>query len=256
MHPIAFHLGPLTVHWFGIALALAFLAALWTAARRAPRTGIPAEKISDAGLWLILGGVIGARTLYVATYWNDSFAGQPITEIFMIQRGGLVFYGGLIGAALTGIIFAKVQKLALGKIADILAPSIALGYALGRFGCLFNGCCFGRECSLPWAIHFPLDHATAGAPVHPTQLYDSLLSLGLYALLAWLYRRKKFEGQVFATYLMAYAALRSFVEIFRGDYSEAHRHAGLTPAHLVSIGIFAAGVGLFAILRRRAIAAN
>ena len=256
MHPIAFHLGPLTVHWFGIALAVAFVTALWTAALRAPRSGIPAEKISDAGLWLILGAVLGARTLYVATYWNDSFAGQPITEIFMIQRGGLVFYGGLIGAALACIIFAKAQKLALWKIADILAPSIALGYAFGRCGCLFNGCCFGRECSLPWAIHFPTDHATAGAPVHPTQIYDSFLSLGLYAALAWLYRRKKFDGQVFATYLMAYAALRSFVEMFRGDYSEAHRHAGLTPAHLVSIGIFAAGVGLFAVLRGRVTSAK
>lgn len=255
MHPIAFHLGPLTVHWFGVALAVAFLAALWTAAGRAPRIGIPGEKISDAGLWLILGAVLGARTLYVATYW-ESFAGQPVWEIFMIQRGGLVFYGGLAGAALACIIFAKVQKLALWKMADIFAPSIALGYAIGRFGCLFNGCCFGRECSLPWAVHFPPDHATAGVPLHPTQIYDSLLSLGLYALLAWLYRQKKFDGQVFAIYLIAYAALRSFVELFRGDYSEAHRHAGLTPAHLVSIGIFAAGVALFAILRRRAISAK
>lgn len=251
MHPIAFHLGPLTVHWFGVSLAVAFLAALWTAARRAPHSGIAGEKISDAGLWLILGAVLGARTLYVATYWNDSFSGQPIWEIFMIQRGGLVFYGGLAGAALAGIIFARVQKLALWKIADLFAPSIALGYVFGRIGCLLNGCCFGRECSLPWAIHFPADHATAGAPVHPTQLYDSLLSLGLYAALAWLYRRKKFDGQVFAAYLMAYAVLRSIVEMFRGDYSEAHRHAGLTPAHLVSVGIFAAGAVLFAVLRRR-----
>lgn len=251
MHPIAFRLGPLTVHWFGVALAVAFLAALWTAVRRAPLTGISGEKISDAGLWLILGAVLGARSLYVATYWRESFAGQPIWEILMIQKGGLVFYGGLAGAALAGILFARTQKLALWKIADIFAPSIALGYVFGRIGCLMNGCCFGRECDLPWAIHFPSDHATAGAPVHPTQIYDSLLSLGLYALLAWLYRRKKFDGQVFATYLMVYAALRSFVELFRGDYSEAHRHAGLTPAHLVSVGILAAGVVLFAVLRRR-----
>lgn len=252
MHPIAFHLGPLTVHWFGVSLAVAFLTALWTASRRAPRAGIASEKISDAGLWLILGAVLGARALYVATYWRESFAGQPIWEIFMIQRGGLVYYGGLVGSALACIIFCRRQKLALWKVADIFAPSIALGYVFGRIGCLLNGCCFGRECALPWAIHFPPDHATGGAPVHPTQIYDSLLGLGLYALLAWLYRRKKFDGQVFATYLMAYAITRSVVEAFRGDYSAAHRHAGLTPAHLISIGIFTAGMILFAALRSRA----
>ena len=252
MHPIAFHLGPLTVHWFGVSLAVAFLTALWTAARRAPLTGVTSERISDTGLWLILGGVLGARALYVVTYWRDSFAGQPVWEIFMIQRGGLVYYGGLVGAALACIIFAKFKKLALWKIADILAPSLALGYVFGRLGCLLNGCCFGSECALPWAIHFPPDHATGGAPVHPTQIYDSLLSLGLYALLSLLYRRKTFDGQVFATYLIAYAATRSVVETFRGDYSAAHRHAGLTPAHLISIGVFAAGMILFAVLRSRA----
>ena len=98
MHPIAFHLGPLTVHWFGIALALAFLVALGDAARRAPQAGLTSEKISDAGLWLIVGAVLGARILYVTTYWREAFAGEPISEIFMIQRGGLVFYGGLAGA--------------------------------------------------------------------------------------------------------------------------------------------------------------
>jgi len=257
VHPIAFHLGRLTVHWYGVLLAVAFLTALWAAARRAPRNGIAPETISDAGLWLILGAVLGARSLYVISYWDDLmrdplFPGAPWTEMFMVQRGGLVYYGGLLGSALACILFANVRKLALWKLADVLAPSVALGYVFGRIGCLFNGCCFGRACSLPWALHFPEDHATGGAPVHPTQIYDSLLSLGLYAALAWLYRRKQFDGQVFAVYLIAYALTRSVVEAFRGDYSAVHRHAGLTPAHLISIGIFTAGMILFAVLRRRA----
>ena len=257
MHPIAFHLFGLKVYWFGVSLAVAFALGLWSAARRAPRTGVPPELISDAGLWIILGAVLGARALYVATYW-DNLMEDPVfpharwMEVFMIRRGGLVFYGGLVGAALACIIFARRRKTALWKIADIFTPSIALGYVFGRLGCLFNGCCFGRACSLPWAIHYSPDHASGGAPVHPTQIYDSLLNVGLYALLAWLYRRKKFDGQVFATDLMAYAAVRSSVELFRGDYTEAHRHAGLTPAHLVSIGIFLTGAVLFARLRERA----
>lgn len=230
-------------------MAIAFFAGLWTASRRAIREGIPAEKVWDIGPWLIVGAIIGARTLHVITYWRERFAGEPWWEIFMVQKGGLVYYGGLIGASLACILYVRFRRLPLWKMADILAPSIALGYVFGRIGCLLNGCCYGRACDLPWAVQYPFGHETNpyGVPlrVHPSQFYDSLLSLAMYAGLAWLFRRKRFDGQVFATYLMAYALTRSFVELFRGDYSEAHIHAGLTPAHLVSIGIFAAGAAVF-----------
>jgi len=252
VHPIAFKLGPLTVHWFGVMIALAFLAGMWTAVRRAPRAGIAGELIADLVVpWLLLGGVLGARLLYIATYWHDSFAGQPWWEVFMIQRGGLVFYGGLVGASLASIIFARIKKIPLWRLADILAPSIALGSMFGRIGCLMNGCCYGRACDLPWAIRFPEDNP-AHPPtylVHPTQIYDALLNLGLYLGLAWLFRRRKFDGQVFAIYLMCYAVTRSIVETFRGDYSDSHLHGGLTPAHLVGLGIFTAGTVLFFALR-------
>lgn len=253
MQPIAFQLGPVTVHWFGVCIALAFLAGMWTAARRAPLTGIAGEHIADLVVpWLLIGGIIGARTMFVVTYWHDEFAGKPLWEIFMIQRGGLVFYGGLIGASLAVVIFALIKKLSVWKLADILAPSIALGSMFGRIGCLMNGCCFGRACDLPWAIRFPHDHATGGQPVHPTEIYDSLLNLALYLGLAWLFRhRRKFDGQIFSIYLMCYAVTRSTVELFRGDYSDAHIHSGLTPAHLLSIGIFGAGIAFFFVLRNR-----
>jgi phosphatidylglycerol:prolipoprotein diacylglycerol transferase len=255
VHPIAFDLGSLPIHWYGVMVALAFLAGLWTASRRAPLNGIPGEKIADLIPWLIVGGIAGARTVYVTTYWHEQFAGGPLSEIFMIQHGGLVYYGGLIGSTLACFIYVRVRKLPLWKVADILAPSIALGYVFGRIGCLLNGCCYGRACDLPWAIRFPEGHEThpvglPATPVHPTEIYDSLLNLGLYLALAWLYRRKKFDGQVFATYLIGYAATRSLVEMFRGDYTPAHIHGGLTPAHLIGIGIFAAGLVLFWALRR------
>lgn len=238
-------------------VALGFVAGLWTAARRAPRSGIASEKIVDLGPWLILGAIVGARVLYVATYWerlmrDPLLPNAPWTEIFMVQRGGLVYYGGLIGASLACIIYSLAKKLPLWKVGDIMAPSIALGYAFGRIGCLMNGCCYGRACDLPWAIRFPAEHETHGQPVHPTQIYDSVLSFGFYLLLAWFCRRKKFDGQVFAVYLVGYAALRSLVEMFRGDYSAEHIHSGLTPAHLVSIGIFATGVVLFWVRHRAA----
>jgi phosphatidylglycerol:prolipoprotein diacylglycerol transferase len=234
-------------------VALAFVLGLWTASRRSLREGISPEKILDIGPWLIVGAILGARTLYVIEFWKEYFSSQPIYEIFMVQHGGLVFYGGLIGASLACILYARLKKLPLWKLADILAPSIALGYVFGRIGCLMNGCCYGRACSLPWAIHFPPGHATFPNGVHPTQVYESLLNLSLYAGLAWLFRKKKFDGQVFSAYLIGYAMLRSFVEMFRGDYPEYQRFVGgfLTPAHLVSIVTLIAGLLLLWTLSRR-----
>ena len=151
------------------------------------------------------------------------------------------------------------------KLADAIAPSIALGSVFGRIGCLMTGCCFGKVCSLPWAIQFPPhslaaeEHAhmnliSASEPslhVHPTQLYDSLLNLVLYLGLAWLYRRKKFDGQVFGVFLISYAVLRSSVELFRGDYG-THQLGAFTPAQLVSVVILGAGIAMLLWLPRTA----
>ena len=104
MHPIALKLGPLAVHWYGVMVPTAFLVGLATAGRRGMRAGIAAEKIVDMGPWLIGGAIVGSRVLYVITYWQESFAGKPVGEIFMIWKGGLVYYGGLIGASLACIV--------------------------------------------------------------------------------------------------------------------------------------------------------
>ena len=269
MHPIALDLG-WQIRWYGILVALGFLFGFWTASRRAPLSGIHGEKVLDSGLWLLIGSIVGARFLYVISYWdnlmaNPLFPNAPWTEIFMVQRGGLVYYGGLIGASLACIAYCRVHKVLLFKFADILTPSIALGSVFGRLGCFMNGCCYGRVCDLPWAVRYPhqsdvwqqhfkmgiAEPNGASAPVHPTQIYDSLLNLGLYFGLSWLYRRKKFDGQVFAVYLLCYAIMRSFVEYFRGDYTAPHMHGGLTPAHLVSIGIFVTGIIFYVVLSRR-----
>ena len=245
MHKIAFELGGLTLYWYGVLVAAGFLAGLWTASRRGLRERIPPEAIIDLSPWLIGGAIIGARTLYVISYWREYFVAKPIWEVLMVRHGGLVFYGGLIGAALTTIAYARVKRLSLWKIADVLAPSIALGHAFGRVGCLMNGCCYGRPTNLPWGICFPPTHETGGVPVHPTEIYEAVLNLALYAALAWAYRRKKFDGQIFATYLVSYALLRAFVEMFRGDYAVYYVNGWFTPGQLVSFGLLAAGLGLF-----------
>ena len=234
------------VRWYGVMMALAFLAGLWTATRRARLANVHGDVIADVTMWLMGGSIIGARFVYVTTYWKQEFADQPFREVFMIQHGGLVYYGGFLGAAVAAIGYLAWKKLPAWKILDILAPSAALGSVFGRIGCLLNGCCYGRACDLPWAIHFPADHETHGAGVHPTEIYDALLNLVLYLTLAWLFRRRKFDGQIFALYFIGYAICRSIVEIFRGDYPADHIHAGLlTSAQLLSVPILIAGIMLY-----------
>lgn len=256
MQQIAFHIGSLSIHWYGLLLAAGFIVGLWTASRRAARDGIAPERIYDSGAWLIIGAVLGARLWYVVSYWerlmrDPLFPQAPWTEVFMIQRGGLVFYGGLTGATVSGLAYVWKNRLPLWSFADALAPSIALGYVPGRLGCLMNGCCYGRDTTVPWAIRYPRDHETFPRLLHPTQVYEALLSLGLYAALAWLYRRKKFDGQVFSLYLVCYAISRSVVEVFRGDYSRHYLGGIVTPAHLISIAVLAAGLILHWKLSRR-----
>lgn len=253
--PIAVKLGALTITWYGVLVASGFLAGFWAAARRAPRAGLSGETVLDFAPWLIVGGIVGGRTLYVVSYWREQFAGADWWEVFMVHHGGLVFYGGLIGASLACILRVRLRKLALWRVADVFAPSIALGYVFGRIGCLMNGCCFGRVCDLPWAVKYPVGHAThavgeSAVAVHPVQVYDSLMNLGMFLALEWLFRRRKFDGQVFATYLLGFAITRSLAELFRGDYTAAHIYGGLTPGQLVSIAIFGAGLGLYLWLRR------
>jgi len=245
----------LAIHWYGVMAALGFYAGLYAAARRARRAGMSEDTIWAMGTWLVAGALIGARIWYVVSYWREEFANRPLLEAFMIQRGGLVFYGGLVGAFVTCYAFVQRHKLPPWKVADIMAPSILLGHAFGRIGCLMHGCCYGHACDLPWAIHFPGDHQTRGAGVHPTQIYESLLNLVISVALAKGFWKRRFDGQIFGLYLCSYAVLRSVVETFRGDYPVRYGAGLFTPAHLVSMVIFSLGV-LLLVVRSRAGASN
>jgi phosphatidylglycerol:prolipoprotein diacylglycerol transferase len=256
VHEIAFKIGGWEIHWYGILVAAAFLSAVWTATRRGLRDNFSPDAVLDAGFWILLGAIVGARVLFVITYWDEQIAQHPLREV-IFNRSGFVFYGGLVGAFLAGLGYVLWKRLPVWRFADVMAPSIPLGHAFGRLGCLMTGCCYGRACNpnLPWAIHFPEGHPThptgqTGVPVHPTQLYEALGNLLLYAGLAWLFRRKHFPGQVFATYLVCYAILRSVVEMFRGDYGLHYVGGWITPAHGVSVFIFLAGVALWITLSR------
>jgi phosphatidylglycerol:prolipoprotein diacylglycerol transferase len=201
--------------------------------------------------WIIGGAIIGARLLYVITFWNERFAGHPIYYVVTAGRDGFVFYGGLVGACLGTIIYAWKNKYPLWKIADVMAPSVALGHGFGRIGCFMTGCCYGRVANVPWAVHFPpggIVPTTEGR--HPTQIYEALLNFMFSFVLVILYRRKKFDGQIFAIYLVGYAILRAFVESFRGDYDTFYLGV-LTPGQMAGVIIFAIGAALRVWLSRK-----
>lgn len=255
MQPIAFSIGTLTIHWYGVLVAIGFLLGLWTASRRGMLAGLTQETVMDLGPWLIVGAVVGARTLYVGMFWGQEFAGQPFWNVFKVWQGGLVYYGGLIGSSLACILYALIKKAPLWKLADVMAPSVALGQMFGRIGCLMNGCCYGRPANMACAITFPAGHDTharnqAATPVHPTQIYEAVLTLLLYLTLAWLFRRKHRQGHIFAFYLIGYGICRAIVELFRGDYPPNQLLNGwVTPAHVVSAIVLTIGLGLWAFLR-------
>jgi len=217
MHPILIKIGPLTIYSYGFFLAIGFLLAIFYSTREAKRVGEDPQKISDLAFYLIIASLVGARLLFIIVEPHD-FLENPL-EIIKVWKGGLVFYGGFIGALITGIWYVKRHGMPIWKTADIIAPAVALGQSLGRIGCFSAGCCYGRETDVPWAVTFtdPNSLARIGIPLHPTQLYEAALDLGIFLFLISFRKRKTFEGQLIWLYTLLYAIVRFIVELFRGD---------------------------------------
>jgi len=218
MHPVLLKIGSLTLYTYGLFVALGFITAVWFAGKNAQKNNLTPEMITDLFFVIILSGIVGARLCYVVLNFS-SFA-DDLLSIFKIWNGGLVFYGGFISALVCSIAYAKKKKLDIWRTADHLAPAVALGHAVGRIGCFFAGCCYGKECHLPWAITFknPDSLAPLFVGLHPTQLYSVISNFFLFFIILMIRNRKKFNGMVFWVYILLYGLLRSFVEIFRGDF--------------------------------------
>jgi phosphatidylglycerol:prolipoprotein diacylglycerol transferase len=217
MHPIFFQIGPITVYTYGVFVAIGFLLGLVVAVREARRTGEDPQKIMDMALYVLIGAIVGSRGLYVLIS-REEFTGNPFQVLF-IWKGGLVFYGGLVGGILVVIWYTRRYGMALLKTLDIYAPAMALGHAVGRIGCFSAGCCYGRPTPLPWAVTFthPASLAPLGLPLHPVQLYECFSLFLIFALLMKLRRWQSFNGQLAWTYLFLYASARFILEFFRGD---------------------------------------
>lgn len=218
MHPILIHVGGFTLYTYGFFLAMGFLAAIWFSKRNARFYDLKPDDISDLFFVILLSGILGARLLYVIINYEDFWA-SPL-DIVKLWNGGLVFFGGFICAVAASMVTLRIKKLPFLKTADILAPGVALGHGIGRLGCFFAGCCYGRQCDLPFAVQFT--HPDSLAPLHvllhPTQIYMAFANLVLFFILVGLQRHKRFHGMVFLSYIFLYSMFRFVIEFFRGDF--------------------------------------
>ena len=264
------------LHTYGLLIATAFLVAMWLAGRSAMRAGLDQERVMDLCFWILVSAMVGSRVLFIIVNW-DEYAADP-ASIFAFWKGGLVFYGGFIGATLCSIYYMRKHGMEFFPYADALIPSVSIGHAIGRMGCFAAGCCWGGACDphLPWAARFPpeslayqsqLQHgiihmgALYTLPIHPTQLYESLGELCIFLALTLFKPFKRFNGEILALYLILYAPLRSTVELLRGDEERGRVFNFLGPvargafwnlstSEAISVGIFCIGVAIFAIRGR------
>ncbi|MBI4379494.1 MAG: prolipoprotein diacylglyceryl transferase [Nitrospinae bacterium] len=217
MYPILFKIGSLTVYTYGVLISSAFLVGLILAVIEAKREGEDPQKIMDLSVYILISAIAGSRLLYIMISYKE-YVSDPL-RILKIWEGGLVFYGGFLMAIAVVIVYLRKHNMNVWKVGDILAPSVAIGQGIGRLGCFFAGCCYGKATNVPWGVIFtdPNTLAPMGIRLHPAQLYDSANGFIIFTVLVVLRRFKKFDGQLFWTYTLLYAIGRFIVEIFRGD---------------------------------------
>ena len=259
MYPEIFRIGNFPITTYGIFLAVGMLLALFVASRLGARDGLPRERIYDLGLWTLLGGLVGSKMLM--------FFVEDNVQVFSLDflRSGGVYYGGLIGGFLTVVILVRFYKLSFWKVADALAPGVALGQAFGRQGCFAAGCCWGKPTDAWFGVHFTeAGHEYTGVPMYgpdghdlflyPTQLIESFTMLAVFGLLVYLHRRKKFDGQVLIAYGIIYSIFRFSIEFIRddprGDLFGLTTMTGLSTSQLVSLVVAASAI-IFMIVRLR-----
>ena len=236
MYPVIFTIplfGGIKLHTYGLMVALGFLIGIAWVGREAKRQGLPPERLMDLCFYIVVAAILGSRLFYVIAsvpeWWK-----HPV-DFFKIWEGGLVFYGGLIGAVIVSVWYLRKHHLNFWKVADIFMPGVALGHVFGRLGCFSAGCCYGRAAPLgfPLAVSFPDDPeclAPSGIPLYPTQLIEAACELAIFFILVWFRKKKKFDGQVMLLYLILYSLVRIGVEFLRGDLAR-----GFAVGHTVSV---------------------
>jgi phosphatidylglycerol---prolipoprotein diacylglyceryl transferase len=253
MHPRLLTTPVFTLYTFGVLLATAYATAFWWLMREGRRTGVDAEALGSLGMWAIIGAVIGAKALMIV---RDP-SGYVTTPSAIFSRAVLTsagdFYGGFIGALIaSALFFRRHPRLPFWPTADLTGPAIALGQAIGRVGCVMAGDDYGRPSDVPWAVTFTdpeaarIGGAPLGVPLHPVQLYESLVCLLLFVMLVRLSRDKRFDGQVILTYTFTYAVARFVLEFFRGDADRGFVFGGLlSTSQFIAVLLAPAAVVLY-----------
>ena len=268
MRPLFIQLGPFALPSYGVALAVGYLVAVLLTGRVARRHGIPLHRTLDLAFWLLAGGVLGSRLLYVVTnpgQFYDACAGHgagpargagqllwDCSRPLHIWEGGLVFYGALLGALAVALWYTRRHQLSFLKVADLALPGLALGHFFGRLGCWAAGCCYGKAASGITGVRFPPGSVAfeelglaglleAGSsvtgPLHPTQLYEALAELLIFFALLWVRHRQRYTGQTALTYLLLYPLARMALELFRGDPDRGYLVQLQTPTLNAALGL-------------------
>lgn len=255
MDPVIYKLSDsFEIRWYGVMAALGFIAAVLVALKNRKIAEMSKDQVYNLLLLTMLSGVVGARIFYIISFWErDGFGKNPLT-VFLINKGGLVYYGGFILAFITIFVYSRRSKLNFMRVIDMMAPSLALGHAISRVGCFLNGCCYGKATSMAWGHIYPASSAPGqihpGVALHPVQLYETFGNLIIFVILQKFLHKSKC-GQTAALYLILYGVLRFLDEFFRGDHAQLN--FGLfTPAQTICLFIIPAGIALYIYSTRKA----
>jgi phosphatidylglycerol---prolipoprotein diacylglyceryl transferase len=240
--PRLFHIGSFNLPTYGLLVSLGVLIGLWISVRNSAKQGIDPENAWNFGILVVLSGIVGAKILYIINDWSTYVAHpREIFSLSTLQAGG-VFSGGLIGALIAAVWFIRKHHMPALATCDAFAPGLALGHAIGRIGCFAAGCCYGKPTTHFWGVTFTNPLASAlvgtplGVPLEPTQLFESAVELANFFILMWMLKRKRFDGQVFAAYVILYGVARYFLEFIRDDPGRGSVFGGImTGTQLISI---------------------
>jgi phosphatidylglycerol:prolipoprotein diacylglycerol transferase len=246
MYPELFKIGNFPIFSYGVLLVIAFFVGVLLMRMRAPRYGIAPDKVWDAGFWALICGVLGARIAYILTEL-PTYLANP--SLFLHWRfDGLTSYGGIIGGSIAVMVWCRVNKIPTMKILDVAAAPFLVSHAIGRIGCLLNGCCYGGHCDLPWGIHVQ----GAQGLFHPAQIYDSLFNIAGFVILILWERKTLKTGQSFGIMLMLHGVARVIYELWRRGETSAYLFGSfITIAQSVSILIAVVGLIIFLVAEKR-----
>ena len=242
MYPTLFRIGTFEITTFGVLVAIGALVGLWLFRRELLRSGLP-EAAETAALGGVIGGLIGAKLLWTAEHFGD----EPLAGL-LFSRGGMSWFGGLLGGITTGLFILHRQRAPIIAVLAAATPALAIGHAIGRIGCFLVGDDYGRPSDLPWAVAFPMGLPPTVVPVHPTQIYEAVALLPIAWLLTRLRRTGTRDAVVLGTYLVCAGLLRFAIEFVRVN---ARVLGPFTVAHLVALGLVLAGVVLLSTGRGR-----